>query len=181
MYSECLKSELVWISDSSAASSFQTVWISDTFSVWNLKSKKSKRDLRVWISDSEIKRYYCKAVYKKNSGYKYIHTLKATKFIKDFFCKNSVLKFKSKCKDVGKRGRTSQAPRTNIRKNFAFLIVPLSTKLHEYIFSFNLNNRKSPTFSPPKVQISYTFWKKIIENRTFGSDNKQLASVWNQY
>ena len=32
-YSECLKSELVWISDSTILSCFQTVWISD--SVWN--------------------------------------------------------------------------------------------------------------------------------------------------
>ena len=30
-YSECLKSELIWISDSSVAFRFQTVWISDTF------------------------------------------------------------------------------------------------------------------------------------------------------
>ena len=43
-YRECLKSELVWISDSSVASSFQTVWISDNFFCLNPNSKKFKRD-----------------------------------------------------------------------------------------------------------------------------------------
>ena len=61
-YSECLNTELVWISDSTVGFRFQTVPISDSvwnpnskfrfqtlFSVWNPNSKKLKRNLKFWF------------------------------------------------------------------------------------------------------------------------------------
>ena len=65
-YSECLKTELVWISDSSVLSCFQTVRIRTVseirnkpfrfrtlFSVWNLNPKKSQWDKKFGFQTEE--------------------------------------------------------------------------------------------------------------------------------